>query len=138
MRMLLVAVSVALVAGSFSAARSQEKAKDIVKLKRVPEIVEVTFELQTTEPPNLVVTAVGQVPSGGWTEVQLLRREYVRPPADGIWEYDLLAKPPEGFAAQVISKVKASHVWEQVDAAKLKGIRVYGLGEGIKTVKVGQ
>jgi hypothetical protein len=133
-----IAVGVAFVVCLISVAWSQEKAKDIVKLKRVPRIVEVTFELQTTEPPNLVVTAVGQVPTGGWTEVQLLRRAYVQPPADGIWEYDLLAKPPEGLATQVISKVKATDVWEKVELDNLKGIRVYGLGEGIKTVKVGQ
>lgn len=137
MRTKLVVVIAVLIAG-VTAAWSQERVKDLVKLKRVPEIVDVTFELQTTEPPNLIVTAVGQVPTGGWTEVQLLRREYVRPPADGIWEYDLLGKPPEGFATQVISKVKATHVWEEVDATKLKGIRVYGLGEGVKTVKAGQ
>jgi len=117
---------------------AQEKGKEVIKLKRVAQITDVTFELQTSEPPNLVVTASGNVPTGGWTEVQLLRREYEKEPADGIYEYDLLAKPPDGIATQVISKVKATDVWEKVDAKKIKGIRVYGLGKGVKTVKVGQ
>jgi hypothetical protein len=95
----------------------------------------VKYELQTSDPPNLVVTAEGTVPTGGWTEVQLIRRVYDKEPADGIWEYDLLAKPPDGPAPQVISKVKASDIWEKVDAKKLKGLRVYGLEKGIKTIK---
>ena len=114
--------------------RAQDKPKETIVLKRVPQVTDVTYELQTSDPPNLVVTAEGAAPTEGWTEVQLIRRVYEKEPADGIWEYDLLAKPPAGPAAQVISKVKASDIWEKVDAKKLKGLRVYGLEKGIKTV----
>lgn len=117
---------------------AEDKGVETTPLKRVAEITEVTFVLQTTEPPNLIVTAHGNVPTGGWTDVQLLRREYLKPPADGIWEYDLLARPPEGFATQAITEVKASDIWEKVDITRLKGLRVYGLGERVKTVRVGQ
>src|SRR5688572_27526387 len=99
-------------------AQSQGLPKDVMKLKRVPEIIDIKYELQTTEPPNLIVTATGNVSSGGWTDVQLLRREYLKPPADGIYEYDLLAKPPEGAATQAITKVKGSDVWEKIDVMK--------------------
>jgi len=113
---------------------AQDKPKETVVLKRVPRVTDVTYELQTSDPPNLVVTAEGTVPTGSWTEVQLIRRVYEKEPADGIWEYDLLARPPAGPAAQVISKVKASDIWEKVDATKLKGLRVYGLEKGTKTL----
>jgi hypothetical protein len=114
--------------------RAEEKPKETIQLKRVPIINNVTYKLQTSDPPNLIVTAEGTVPTGGWTEVQLVRRIYLKEPADGIWEYDLLAKPPSGLASQALTPVKASDTWEMVDAKKLKGLRVYGLEKGIKTV----
>lgn len=116
------------------AAAEDEKPQEAVLLKRVAQITDVTYELQTSEPPNLVVTAHGQVPTGGWTEVQLIRRIYEKEPADGIWEYDLLAKPPIGPATQALAKVKASDTWMKIDPKKLKGLRVYGVEKGIKTV----
>lgn len=116
----------------------KEEPEKLVPLKRVAEITDVKYELQTSEPPNLVVTALGNVPSGGWTEVQLIRREYLKEPADGIWEYDLLAKPPQGPSTQAITTVKATDTWEKVDLSRLKGLRVYGLGKGIRTIKLGQ
>ena len=103
-------------------------------LKRVPIITAIEYELQTSDPPNLIVTAHGQVPSGGWSNVQLIRRVYQTEPADGIWEYDLLATPPGGPAAQVLTDVKAKDIWEKVEAKKLKGLRIYGSEKGIKTV----
>jgi hypothetical protein len=126
-------VAMVLLVGSHYS-RAQDKPKETVVLKRVPQITDVTYELQTSDPPNLVVTAEGTVPTGGWTEVQLIRRVYEKEPTDGIWEYDLLAKPPDGPAPQVLSTVKASDLWQKVDAKKLKGLRVYGLEKGIKTV----
>jgi hypothetical protein len=135
MRYLMLLAMLASLFPSPPPARAQDKPREAVNLQRVAEITDVTFEVQTTEPPNLIVTAAGNVPTGGWTEVQLLRREYLKPPADGIWEYDLLAKPPDGFATQVITSVKASDTWERVELDRLKGIRVYGLGDGIKTIR---
>jgi hypothetical protein len=127
--MLVIAVSL-----PCACAAADDKPQEVILLKRVTQIIDVTYELQTSEPPNLVVTAHGQVPTGGWTEVQLVRRIYEKEPADGIWEYDLLAKPPSGPATQALAKVKASDTWMKVDAKKLKGLRVYGTEKGIKTV----
>jgi hypothetical protein len=107
-------------------------------LRRVANILDVKHAVQTTQPPNLVVTAIGEVPTGGWHDVHLIRREYVTEPADGIWEYDLLAKPPDGPATQVISQVKASDLWQKIDPNKIKGVRVFGSGEGVKTVMFGK
>jgi hypothetical protein len=132
-RAILVAIVMVLACCGLAFSPAQDK-KETVLLKRVPIITDVKYELQTSEPPNLVVTAEGKVPTGGWTEVQLIRRNYEKEPADGIWEYDLLAKPPSGPATQVISMVKASDTCEKVDAKKLKGLRVYGLEKGINTV----
>lgn len=111
-------------------------APKVVGLERVPEIVKIEYTLQASDPPNLVVKATGQVPTGGWTQIQLLRREYVVEPADGIWEYDLLAKRPDGPVTQVITPVTGTDTWMKVNAGKLKGLRVYGVGSGVKEIKL--
>src|SRR5689334_11380712 len=122
--LLLVAGTTLLLAQT--ALTAQDKPKEHLLIRRVPIINDVKYELQTSEPPNLVVTVEGTVPTGGWTEVQLVRRIYETEPVDGIWEYDLLAKPPSGPATQALTKVKASDTWEKIDPQKkLKGLRVY-------------
>lgn len=102
-------------------------------LEHVPTILKIEYAIEKTNPPNLLVTAYGQVPTLGWTKVQLLRRIYVTPPADGIWEYDLLALRPTGIVPQVLTTVKASNKWKDYDAS-IKGIRVYGIDKGVKEV----
>lgn len=103
-------------------------------LEHVPKIVKLEYKIQESDPPSLVVTAYGEVPTAGWKQVQLLRRIYVKPPSNGIWEYDLLAQRPGGMAAQVISYVKATNTWSEYDES-IQGIRVYGVGEGVHEVK---
>lgn len=106
-------------------------------VRRVAKILTVTHKIETSLPPNLIITAVGEVPTGGWTETQLLRRTYVTDPADGIWEYDLLSKPPDGPATQVISQVTGSDRWAMISTeqlGKMKGVRVFGVGDGVLTI----
>jgi hypothetical protein len=103
----------------------------------VGKILKVEYAEQESHPPNLVVTAVGQVPTGGYSKPALLRAIYKMPPEDGIQDYFLVAVPPSGPATQVISQVKASDQWKGYtkEAPWIKGIRVHGLGDGV-VVKV--
>jgi hypothetical protein len=100
----------------------------------VKEITDVTWEFETGGKRVLVVTVTGQVPTGGWTDAKLTRRTYIKPPADGIYDYDLTAVRPTGAATQVISKVKTTDRWTNPPAG-MKGVRVHGTGDGVKTVK---
>ena len=111
------------------------KAAEADILQHVPTILKIDVQIQESDPPNLVVTAIGQVPSGGWKQVQLIRRIYVKPPADGIWEYDLLAQKPSGVATTVMTPVGAKNTWKAYDTS-IKGVRVYGIGRGVKEAKV--
>ena len=99
-------------------------------IKRVEEITQV--EIQKTNRPSLIVRAAGQVETGGWTDATLIRREYQQPPADGIWEYDLLAKPPDESAIfiTVVTTLHGENEWHGYDN-RVRGVRVYGEGEGI-------
>jgi hypothetical protein len=79
---------------------------------------------------SLTVTAVGEVPTAGFTKPTLTRVTYVKQPDDGIQDYTFEAVPPDGVAAQVISEVKASDTWESVPDW-VKGVRIHGVGEGV-------
>lgn len=83
---------------------------------------------------KLTVTAVGQVPTGGWTGAKLTPRATKEAPKDGIYEFDLTAVRPTGIVTDALARVKASHTWEN-PPADIKGIKVYGDGAGAKTVK---
>jgi hypothetical protein len=84
---------------------------------------------------KLTITAVGQVPTGGWTGAKLTRRMTKEAPKDGIYEFELTAVRPTGIVTQALSKVKATLTWENLPA-DLKGIRVLGSGDGVMTVIV--
>ncbi|QDT24877.1 hypothetical protein [Gimesia panareensis] len=99
----------------------------------VPKILSVSHQLQKSNPPSLVLDVVGEVPTGGYTDVILERTVYVKPPEDGIQDYYLKAKPPTGIAITVISEVKASDVWTDLPAW-VKGVRVHGVKDGIQVV----
>jgi hypothetical protein len=108
----------------------EEKPKDVL----LKTIIDAKAEFDKDK-KKLTIDATGQVPTGGWKGAKLTPRVYVKAPADGIWEFDMTAVRPEGIVTQVVSKVKATHTWEN-PPAELKGIKIYGEGEGVKTVKI--
>lgn len=113
---------------SFAQEEDAKKEPRIVK-----KILKVDFAIQEIAPPNLVVTVIGQVPTGGYQKARLVRVQYATPPEDGIQDYVLLAVPPSGLATQVISEVKAADTWKGYpkEAPWLKGIRVHGVDDGV-------
>lgn len=108
--------------------KKEEKPGEVLKV-----IINVTHSF-SEDKKALIVTAVGQVPTGGWTGAKLTPRKYKDKPADGIYEYDLTAVRPTGIVTQALSKVKGDHKWTN-PPADIKGIKVYGVGEGAKTIK---
>lgn len=99
----------------------------------VGKILKVDFVDEEINPPNLLVTATGQVPTGGYTKVRLERAVYVTPPEDGIQDYFLIALPPSKPATQVVSTVKATNRWKgyMQEAPWIKGIRIHGIGDDV-------
>lgn len=130
--LILAAGMIAVVALGGGPARADKAAP---KGEVVKTVTAVDVKLEVTEPPILIVTATGQVPTGGWTKAKLTRRATTEPPADGVYEYDLTAVPPDGAAAQVVSKVTAKNEWKDPPKG-VKGIKVYGVGDGVKTLKL--
>jgi hypothetical protein len=106
--------------------------------KTLPQIVEMQCTIQQTAPPALVITATGAIPAGGYQEAQLKRRQYGQPPADGIQEYDLTAVTPDGVTTPVSKRPEATDQWRNYaqEAPWLKGMRIYGVADGIREAKL--
>lgn len=68
------------------------------------------------------VTAIGQVPTAGYTDARLNQRIYIVDPGDDIVDFDFTARPPGGPAAQVVSDVIAAH---DIPLQTIAGVRIH-------------
>lgn len=118
-RLLNVGLACFLIAATCSA---EERAEEC-NLVHVPVIQEIQIKYDGTK--SIEITVTGEVPTSGYKNHVLVRRVYVTPPADGIWEYDMFTCKPGGIVAQVITPVTAKAKWESPPRG-LKGIRVFG------------
>jgi hypothetical protein len=113
------------------AVNSQEKPQP----RLLTQIIDVQLAVREKAPPELVVSVRAQTPTPEYTNVRLLRAAYKTPPEDGIQDYFLLATPPDGIVTQVLSRTAAQDVWS--DFPKwLKGVRVHGVGDGVKVQRL--
>lgn len=129
-------LALTLIGNSATALKADEpKSKPVT----VSKILKVThqIEIQESFPPNLYVKAIGEVSTGGYTNVKLERAIYATPPKDGIQDYFLKAVPPSGPAITVISQVEAIDLWHGFPSW-VKGIRVHGVKDGIVVIKFEQ
>ncbi|HPQ96334.1 MAG: hypothetical protein KDI44_07300 [Thiothrix sp.] len=69
------------------------------------------------------VTLEATASSSGWSAPQLLPYVYVRQPDDGVQDYGLVARPPQGVALTVLSPLKGAMVL--TTPGWMKGIRVH-------------
>lgn len=103
-------------------------------LQRLSSIVAIKHVFLPATPVSLSLEVTALVNSAGWTNVQLLRREYLPEPADGVWEFDMLAMSPADPADPIVMAVTAKCLWEHIDPSKVNGLRVYGSGTGVKEI----
>jgi hypothetical protein len=93
-------------------------------MEKILEVTEVKLLTLRTFPPKLQISASGTVPTGGWSNPQLIPFNYIQAPTDGIYDFDFIADPPDGAATQVITPIEAGFLWENLPAG-LKGIRIH-------------
>ena len=66
--------------------------------RRFAKMYEVTAASAVAEPgeafSTITVEATGTVNTGGWSDAELAAWSYIRPPADGILDFDLMARMP--------------------------------------------
>jgi hypothetical protein len=104
------------------------------EIRRVPEITGVGYSVDSSDPSSLIVTAEGMSSNYALVEPLLLRRTYVNPPADGVWEFDLLAKRNSKPGVPGGKAIKAIAIWKNYDQS-IYGIRVYGGCGRVKEVR---
>lgn len=91
-------------------------------MQKILEITDLHVSILESFPPQIRVTAFGTVPTGGWTNPQLVPYTYVQAPPDGIYDFDFVATPPTEPATQVISPIR---VRMTVTDQNIKGIRAH-------------
>jgi hypothetical protein len=91
--------------------------------KKILTVTEVSLTINE-KTKTLKIEATGEVNSSGWTNPKLAAYIYVKPPSDGIYEYDFIADEPTGPASDVITKIKAEDSGLDFPSG-LKGVKVY-------------
>jgi hypothetical protein len=82
----------------------------------------VKAEIIKSNPSQLQVTANGETRTSNWTQIQLQPVVYVRPPPDGIQDYEFIGVPPSGISQPTVTSVSATHVMQK--PAWVIGVRV--------------
>lgn len=128
-RAAVLAVLAAFGMTALAAAQKPEK-EEKAKGEVLKTIIDATAKYDKT---SLTIVATGQVPTGGWTGARLTPKD--TKPKDGVYEFEMTAVRPTGIVTQALSKVKASYSWVN-PPADVKEVKILGVGEGAKTVKV--
>ena len=101
--------------------------------QQVMAVHDVNIAILKSMPPQIVVSAIGTVSTGGWSEPQLVPYIYVKPPEDGIQDYDFVATPPSGYAIQVLLPVFGSYGPEEYPDWMV-GARVHSASGAVETL----
>jgi hypothetical protein len=87
-------------------------------------VTRLNITVVKTKPPGLAISVEGEVGTPGWTGFALDHRIYIAPPADGIYEADMVGVPPGGNVIQVVTPFCYDETWAPFPA-DLKGLKVY-------------
>lgn len=97
-----------------------------------------SIEILKTEPPAIVVAAVGRTNSGGWSNARLEPRYYINPPADGIWDIDFVAMPPPADAIVTMGLVKhTAHLVLPDIPPSIAGFRIHTASNSLEVMLPG-
>lgn len=75
---------------------------------RVYSVESVVVRVLKSNPPQLVLTVCGRASSSGWSDPELGVWMYIRPPSDGILDFDFLARSPGGISLPYLTPICAS------------------------------
>lgn len=101
----------------------------------VPSVKSVDLVTLESFPPQIWIRVVGEAPNSGWSETGFLNQYvYLLPPADGIYEFDLLAFSPDDSATSnpVVTKIEANFVINAIPDGFV-GVKVYGKNDFVFT-----
>ncbi len=99
-------------------------------MEKILDVQRVHLAIRKTNPPQLRIVADGTARSPGYTAPTLIPYMYVTPPADGIYDFDFVATPPEGFVPQVLAPITAEHTLEAMPQP-IYGVRIHASSNAI-------
>ena len=92
--------------------------------QKIYGVTSVSLAILESQPPKLAITLAGNCNTSGWKNFGIEPRIYVVPPADGIWDADLVGDKPGGIVLEVLTPMHASAIWPTIPA-ELKGVRIH-------------
>lgn len=103
-----------------------------VQTERTPKGEETLNEVSLVRltvipgPPRaLAIEVTGTTPRSGYTNLHLRPVNYIRAPADGIYDMTLVGTPPGRKAVGPTTSVKFTYTWSPL-GADVKGVRIHG------------
>ena len=103
-------------------------------LAKAYEVTDIKLTIEKILPPNLVIKVEGNAPTSGWNNFQLSPYVYIMPPADGIYDFDLIGEKPDGISSPAITCIEppAVFVWEDFPEQEVKGVRVHASSNSLE------
>jgi hypothetical protein len=90
--------------------------------EQIQEVDTATVEPGKT-PDSILLKATGKTVTGGYYDLAFLPRINPGPPADGIYDVDVVGYKPQTAAPQAVTPVETSGDWANYPKAHLKGVR---------------
>jgi hypothetical protein len=136
MRLHLAIATLAATFGLAACSQSQSQATETAPVKKDLGRSQVMYQGQapilkveaaTVEPgktaDSLVLRATGAAPGPAYTDATFLPRIYPAPPADGVYEVDVVATKPAGSVVPQPTAIEVKGDWSHYPAAHLKAVR---------------
>jgi len=96
---------------------------------RFAKVFEVQSASVLAEPgetySTITVEAIGQVNTGGWSDAELASWSYISPPADGILDFDFMARMPPDDAMVTMSFEEMSASVTGPMPPWVRGVRIH-------------
>ena len=96
--------------------------REPIQAARIKEAKVISLEMTLTA-RTLVIAAVGEFPSAGWSDVRLDPVIYIVEPTDGIYDFAMVATPPKSLSTFQLSYLTAVSVWP-LKSRTVKGVRI--------------
>ncbi len=102
-------------------------------MEKMLDVQSVQLSFLKTNPPQLRIVAFGTARSLGYRAPTLRPHVYVTPPADGIYDFDFVATPPDGIVPPVLVPITAEHTLEEIPQ-HLRGVRIHAAANAITSL----
>ncbi|HEX8165423.1 MAG TPA: hypothetical protein VF601_06490 [Beijerinckiaceae bacterium] len=108
----------------------------MAEIGKVFAVDDVLVYITRTEPPWMIIHAIGRAATTGWSNGQLAKHIHITPPADGIqgFEFNAQMPAPDDVTLDVLTPISAHAEFSGIDVANywgkgvpLKGIRVHAV-----------